>query len=105
MAKLALQLEADRAARDAARAAFDSRYGAIKADMEERGLTGRIVDETMEQARTLIDETVDAAENHPGVVGGTIAALVLWFLRNQIMTWIEHLLGRDAKWKKELDGD
>lgn len=105
MAKLALQLEADRAARDAARAAFDARYGAIKADMEERGLTGRIVDETMEQARGLFDETVEVAESHPGVVGGTIAALVLWFFRYRIMGWIEKLLGPDAKRKKELDGD
>lgn len=103
--KLALQLEADRAVRDAAKAAFDARYGAIRADMEERGLTGRIVDETMEQVRGLVDETVDVAETHPGVVGGTIVALVLWFLRNQIKTWIENLLGPDAKWKKELDGD
>ena len=105
MAKLALQLEADRAARDTARAAFDARYGAIKADMEERGLTGRIVDETMEQARGLLDETVDVAESHPAVVGGTIVALVLWFLRNQIAAWIEELIGPDGKWKKELHGD
>lgn len=105
MANLALQLQADRAARDAAKAVFDARYRAIKADMEERGITGRIMDETMEQARGLLDETVDVAESHPGVVGGTIAALVLWFLRNQIMSWIGNLLGPDAKWKKELDGD
>ena len=105
MAKLAVQLETDRAARDAARAAFDARYGAIKADMEERGIAGRIVDETMEQARGLLDETVDVAESHPGVVGGTIAALVLWILRSQIMAWIEKLLAPDAKRKKETDGD
>lgn len=100
MAKLALQLETDRAARDAARAAFDARYGALRADMEERGIAGRIVDETMEQARAILDETVDVAENHPGVIGGTIAALVLWLLRKPIMAWIEQLLGPDAKWKK-----
>ena len=105
MAKLAVQLEVDRAARDAARAAFDARYGAIRADMEERGIAGRIVDETMEQARAILDETVDVAENHPGVIGGTIAALVLWLLRNPIMAWIEELLGPGAKWKKEQDRD
>lgn len=105
MAKLARQLEADRAMRDAARAAFDARYGAIKADMEERGIAGRIADETMEQARSMFDEAVDLAESHPGVIGGTIAALVLWFLRNPIMAWVEKLLGPDAKWKKEQDGD
>lgn len=103
MAKLALQLEADRAARDVARAAFDARYGAIKADMEERGLAGRVLDETMEKARGALDEAVDVAESHPGVIGGTIAALALWFLRNPIIAWIEELLGPSMKRTKEAD--
>lgn len=105
MVKLALQLEADRATRDAAKAAFDARYGAIKADMEQRGIAGRIIDDTMRQARDAFDEAVNVVESHPGVVGGTIAALVLWFLRNPIMAWVEQLLGPDARWKKEPDGD
>jgi hypothetical protein len=105
MANLARQLEEDRATRDAARAAFDARYGAIKADMEDRGIAGRVVDETMEQARDAIDEAVDVVESHPGVIAGTIAALVLWFLRNPIMGWIEHLLGPEARSKKEQDGE
>lgn len=105
MAKLARQLEVDRAARDAARAAFDTRYGAIKADMEERGIAGRIIDDTMRQARGAFDEAVDVAENHPGVMGGTIAALMLWFLRNPIIAWIGELLGPGAESKKEPDGD
>lgn len=105
MAKLARQLEADRAARDSAKAAFDARYGAIKADMEERGIAGRIIDDTMRQVRDTFDEAVDVVESHPGVIGGTIAALVLWFLRNPIMAWVEELLGPGAKRKKEPDGD
>jgi hypothetical protein len=103
MAKLALQLETDRATRDAARAAFDARYGAIKADMEERGLAGRILDETMEQARSALDEAVDVAEGHPAVIGGTIAALVLWFLRNPVIAWIGGRLDPAAKRTKEQD--
>lgn len=105
MSALARQLEADRATRDAARAAFDARYGAIKADMDERGLAGRIVDETMEQAQGMLDEVVDMAESHRGVIGGTIAALALWFLRHPIMAWVEQLTSQDATWKKEPDGD
>ncbi len=97
MATLAHQLEVDRAARDAARSAFDARYHAIKADMEERGLGGRIVDETMEQAQDMFDGAVDVAESHPGVIGGTIAAVALWFLRNRIMAWAEELLGHEGE--------
>jgi hypothetical protein len=97
MATLAHQLEIDRAARDAARSAFDARYHAIKADMEERGIGGRIVDETMEQAQDVLDGAVDVVESHPGVIGGTIAAVVLWFLRNHIMQWLEELIGHESE--------
>ncbi|AIT78443.1 hypothetical protein [Novosphingobium pentaromativorans] len=105
MGNLARQLEADRAMRDAARTAFDARYGAIKADMEKRGIAGRVIDESIEQAREMLDEAVDIAESNPGVVGGTLAALMLWFLRNPIMAWFDTALGPDAKWKKEADND
>ncbi|CDO36404.1 MULTISPECIES: hypothetical protein [Novosphingobium] len=105
MGNLARKLEADRAVRDAARATFDARYGAIKADMEERGIAGRVIDETLEQARDMFDEAVDVAESNPGVVGGTLAALMLWFLRNPIKAWFDTLLGPEAKWKKEADND
>jgi len=50
MSALARQLEADRIARDTAKAVFDARYGALKADFEARGLAGRILDEAIEQA-------------------------------------------------------
>ncbi|SFG17215.1 hypothetical protein SAMN05518801_10934 [Novosphingobium sp. CF614] len=94
---LADRVLADRAARDAARAAFDEHYGALKADIEERGVAGRIADEAMEQAKEAFDEAVAVAVAHPGavggVVGGTIAALMLWILRNPIIARIERMLG------------
>lgn len=105
MSKLADQLLADRAARDAARAAFDAHYHALKADVDERGLGGRIADEAMEQARTVFDEAVAVAEAHPGAVGGTIAALVLWLLRNPIIAWLERALAPAIDQAKEQDDE
>jgi len=32
-------------------------------------------------------------QEHPGVIAGTIAALMLWILRNPIIGWLDHLLG------------
>jgi hypothetical protein len=103
MGKLATQVIADRAARDAAKAVFDHHYGAFKADLEERGVGGRIADEAMEQAKDLFDEAVTVAQAHPGVIGGTIAVLALWLLRNPLFAWVEKLAGPIADKLKELD--
>jgi hypothetical protein len=97
MSVSAVQVLADRAARDAARARFDDHYAALKADMEERGLAGRLADEAMEQARLMFDEAVAVAEEHPGAIGGTFAALVLWLLRNPIIAWVEDIFGSRSK--------
>lgn len=103
MSSFASQVIADRAARDAAKAVFDSHYGAFKEDLEERGMTGRIADEAIEQAKDLFDEAVAVAEAHPGAIGGTIAALALWLLRTPLIAWAEKLLGPVAEKIKELD--
>lgn len=92
MGKLAAQFMADKAARDIAKARFDGHFQAFKADIQERGLGGRIADEAMEQAKLVFDEAVGVVEEHPAAVGGTLAALVLWFLRNPIIGLVENML-------------
>lgn len=91
------QVLADRAVRDAARARFDAHYAVLKADIAERGLAGRVVDEAVEQARVMFDEAVAVVEEHPGAVGGTFAALMLWILRNPIIAGLESIFGSSAK--------
>ncbi|WP_404480978.1 hypothetical protein [Novosphingobium sp. BL-52-GroH] len=88
MSRLAAQVMADRLARDAARARFEGHYQAFKADVAERGIGGRIADEAIEQAKLVFDEAVAVVEEHPGAIGGTLAALVLWLLRNPIIAWV-----------------
>ncbi|MEJ2457967.1 MAG: hypothetical protein P8Y58_07375 [Novosphingobium sp.] len=105
MSQLADRVMADRAARDAARAAFDTHYGALKADMEERGVAGRIADETMEQAKDVFDEAVAVEEAHPGVIGGTITALLLWIFRTTIITWAGQALEPVLEKVKELGSE
>jgi len=91
MSKLAAQVMADRVARDAARARFDAHYQVLKSDIEERGFGGRIADEATEQLKLMFDEAAAVVEEHPAAVGGTLAALVLWFLRNPIMSLADRL--------------
>ena len=97
MSKLADQLLSDRATRDAAKAMFEGHYSAFKADVNDRGLGGRIADEALEQAQAVFDEAMTVVEEHPGVIGGTLAALVIWFLRNPIIELVQRLCGQPDK--------
>ena len=84
---------ADKALRDASKSRFDARLAQVKLDLEARGIAGRIADEVADSAKLVFDEAVDVAQEHPGIIGGTIAALMLWVLRNPIIGWLEELLG------------
>ncbi len=103
MNDLARQVVANRAARDAARATFDAHYRELRADIEQRGIGGRIADEALEQARGVFDEAVAVAEAHPAAIGGTMAALALWLLRNPIIAWMEHALSPPMRKLEEPD--
>ncbi|WP_395333424.1 hypothetical protein WBP06_07590 [Novosphingobium sp. BL-8H] len=93
MASLATQLAEHRAVRDLAKAAFDTHYAALKADIEERGIAGRLADEAIDKALDVLDEAVAVVEEHPAVIGGTFTALVVWLLRNPILAWITEIYG------------
>ncbi|MFC0203376.1 hypothetical protein [Novosphingobium soli] len=97
MPDLAAQVMADRIARDAAKARFEAHYAAFKADIAERGIGGRIADEAMDQAMAMFDEAVAVVEEHPGAIGGTLAALVLWILRHPMIRWAEDIFGSATK--------
>jgi hypothetical protein len=84
---------ADKALRDTTKRAFDTRLAQVKLDLEARGIAGRVADEVVGKAKDMYEEAADIVQEHPGVLGGTIAALVLWILRNPIIAWLEELLG------------
>ncbi|EJL23229.1 hypothetical protein [Novosphingobium sp. AP12] len=97
MNRLAAQVMADRVARDAARARLNGHYSAFKADVAARGIGGRIADEAVEQAKLVFDEAVTVVEEHPGAIGGTLAALVLWLVRNPLIAWIKDTFDPGSK--------
>jgi len=84
---------ADKALRDTSKRSFDMKLAQVKLDLEARGIAGRVADEVVGRARDVYDEAAHVAEEHPGVLGGTIAALMLWILRNPIIAWLEEILG------------
>jgi len=87
------QVLADKALRDTTKQSFDRNLAQVKLDLQARGIAGRIADEVVERSKLVFDEATEIAQEHPQVIGGTIAALALWILRNPILGWLDELLG------------
>ncbi|MBB4857126.1 hypothetical protein HNO88_000423 [Novosphingobium chloroacetimidivorans] len=92
-AGLEAKVLADKALRDTTKLTLDKRLAQVKLDLEARGVAGRVADEFVEHAKMVYDEGAAVAQEHPGIIGGTIAALMLWILRNPIIAWLDALLG------------
>ena len=87
------RLAQDRATREAALAVFNADLTQVKNDLEARGIGGRIADQAGHEVRAGFNEAVAIAEDSKGIVAATIAALVLWFLRNPLIDGVCSLLG------------
>lgn len=94
MGKLAREIEDCRAARDNAREAFDTRLAQVREDLDERGIGGRIADRIGDDARIVLEEAINVADTHRGLVAGTIVAVAVWIFRNPIIRFVEERLGR-----------
>ncbi|GGA03154.1 hypothetical protein T8S45_03510 [Blastomonas marina] len=84
MSALRDRLAEDKLARDAAKAIALADYHRVKADLAARGVGGRIADTVSEEAAELGEEVIQMAEENKAVVGGVVAALVLWLARGPI---------------------
>lgn len=89
------RLAQDRKVRDAAHAVFRADLERVRRDLAARGIAGRIADKAGEEAREAVDSALTVAVEHKGVVAGTLAALLLWILRNPLIEAIGHLFGHD----------
>lgn len=97
MNSLANEVLHARAVRDAAKAEWEARLALVKADVDARGVGGRIADRVGEQAVETLEQAIDIAEQNRGVIAGTIVALAVWFLRHPIIAWIDGILGAEHK--------
>ncbi len=89
----AARLVQDRVTREAALAAFTANLTQVKNDLEARGIGGRIADQAGKEVRAGFNEALAIADGSKGIVAATIAALVLWFLRNPLIESIRSLVG------------
>ena len=93
MSDLEHRLAEDKALRDAALALFKADLALVRADLDERGLAGRIKDRVGESTMEVLDDAVDIAEDNKGKVAAGIAAVILWFARGPILDALGRLLG------------
>lgn len=96
MSALRERLEQDLLARDAAKAIMLADLERVKADLSARGVGGRIADTISEEAAEMSEEVIALAEENKAVIGGVVAALVLWLSRGPI--------GRLLGWDEEEHG-
>lgn len=86
MPDLRARLIEDRYLRDSAKALFHADIAHVKADLARKGIAARAADRIKEGAADVYDEAVDVAENNKGVLAALVAAVVLWFARNPILS-------------------
>lgn len=96
MKALEKQVLAEKASRNAVRCGFDARLAQVKADVEARSVPGRVADKVGTQAKSAIDEALAVAQENKLVIGGTIAALVVWLFRNTLFDLLLGLLASEA---------
>lgn len=103
MGKLAEQVRAEKTRRDEARRRFETRLANVKNDLEAKGIGSRIAGKLGEDAKEALDQAIEIADENRGVVAGTVAALMVWFMRNPIIAAIDKALGGDAQPEVEDD--
>lgn len=93
--KVARQLAADKALRDAALALFKADLRFIRNDLDRRGIGERVADRLGDGARELADDALDYATAHKGVVATAVAAVVLWFVRAPLLRALGEMFDGD----------
>nr|WP_137678493.1 hypothetical protein [Parerythrobacter lutipelagi] len=80
------QLVQDRALRDAALELVKADVSHLRMDMNAAGLASRFATRMSEGATDLYEEAVEKADDNRGVLAALIAAVVLWFARNPLLS-------------------
>lgn len=86
MSDLRARMIEDRYLRDSAKALLEADVDHLKNAFAQRGLAGRALDSVREGAVGIYEEAVEVAEDNKGALFALIAAVVVWFARNPILS-------------------
>ena len=78
------ELREDRALRNAAKGNFEANLAQVRADLDARGVGGRIIDKATGGVKAAGVQALAVANHNRGVVAGTLAALAVWFARKPL---------------------
>lgn len=88
MTDLKSQMLEDRYLRDFARALVDADIENVKASLSVKSVGARVVDRAKDTAQDMYDEAVDVAEHNKGTIIAIVAAMLVWFARNPILSFL-----------------
>jgi hypothetical protein len=91
------QLASNRAARSAARGAFDAKLAQVQADLAARGIGGRVADMASTEIKDALGEAAAIARESKGIIAATGAALALWLLRAPLIAFAGRRLASRRK--------
>ena len=80
------QMVEDRYLRDSARALLDADIEHLKSGLSQRGITERALDRVKDGAIDIYEDAVEVAEDNKGALAALVAAIVVWFARNPILS-------------------
>lgn len=72
--------------RDSARALLEADIEHLKADFAFKGLGARAVDRVKDSAFDIYEEAIELAEDNKGALAALLAAVIVWFARNPILS-------------------
>lgn len=76
----------DRYLRDSAKALVEADFDHLKTGLTQRGLTERAFDKVREGAVEIYEEAVEVAEDNKGALAALVAAVLVWFARNPLLS-------------------
>lgn len=92
----------DKYLRDSARALVEADIQHLRTDIARRGIGARIFDRAKEGAVDLYEDAVDIAEDNKGALAALVAAVLVWFARNPILSLFG--LGAEEEAEEADDG-
>jgi hypothetical protein len=101
MSELRNRMIEDRHLRDSARALVEADYENLKSGFLQKSLTERAMDRVRDGAVDIYEEALEVADDNRGALAALLAAIVVWFARNPILS----LLGLGADDAPDPDDD